>query len=274
MYSDKTVPKACALALCILAVQLRTAEAEATLRDLRFRAGQGGAALASPASFGSPQSEMDILFEARGEAGNTVQVTVRGLGGVVLASQSVAAGEADWQARRVAFEGRQACKAVAEGLRSGWQGSRADAERLANARAGHQEFLLQVHARVVTLRSLQTLADGFAWDGTSRDLRSELAADLGALETLVVRARALPASDLESLKLLAQDMVNQAEGAFPHAQALVTEPERTCPVGLPIPSVGGAAYDVTLSQGGFPALAGEFRILDRPALYLPRLARP
>lgn len=274
MNSDKTMLKACALALCFLAVQRRPAEADATLRDLRFRAGEGSAAVASPAVFASPQSGIDILFEARGEPGSTVQVTVRGLGGVVLASQTVASGDADWQAKRVAFEGRAACTAVSEGLRSGWQGSRADAERLANARAGHQEFLLQVHARVVTLRSLQTLADGLAWGGTARDLRSELAADLVALETLVVRARALPASDLESLKLLAQDMVDQAEEAFPHAQALLSEPERTCPAGLPLPNAGGAAYDVTLSQGGFPALAGEFRIMSRPALFLPRLARP
>lgn len=263
------------IAACLTAAcELPSAHADASLRDLRFRLGASGPALASPAQFVGRGPAIDLLFDSRGEAGSTVQLTIRGLGGIVLSSQSLPSAAPDWEPRRVSFEGRQACTSVIEGLRASWQGSRSDAERLAGARAGHQEYLLQVNARTVTLRSLQTLAEGLAWTGPIAEQRSGLAGHLKKMELLVTRARALPASDIESLKLLAQDMVQAAQAAQTLAQELSSGQPAACPPGLLLPTADGAAYDVTLSQGGFPALTGEFRFVTAPRVYLPALQRP
>lgn len=261
---------AAVLAVSALVAASRRAMADTVVRDLRFRADVSTAAQASPARFAGAVRAVDVLFEARGAGADSLRVTVRAPGGLLVLTQEVAIASETWQGHAVNLRGERVCLSLAEGMRDAWSGLRSDADRLAKARAGHQEYLMQVQSRAVTLRSQVNLLLRLSWPEPVSDRVAALLGHLERVEALLADARALPASDLEALKKLAQDMVGVADAAATDARAVAT-PD-ACGSNMPLPMSDDGAYDVSLSQDGFPALSGEFWIGTPRRLYLPLLA--
>lgn len=263
---------AASLSVMALVARPSGAGAETVVRDLRIRAGGMASGLPSPARFAGTVRAVDLLFEARGVGADSLRVTVRAPGGLLVLSQDVAIASESWQAHTVNVRGERVCLSLTEGMRDVWSGLRTDADRLAKARAGHQEYLMQVQSRAVTLRSQMNLLRRLTWPAVVEARMVELDDALGRMEALLSKARALDPSDVDSLKSLAQDMVVLAEGAGVVARA-VAAPD-TCGTDTPLPASGSGVYDISLSQGGFPALSGEFWIGQPDRLYLPVFFRP
>lgn len=249
-----------------------SALAEDVVRDLRIRAEGSQTLLLSPARLVGTIAAVELSFEVKGGAAESLRLAVRAPGGLVVLSQEVPIGSGAWQPHTAILRGERVCTAVTEGMRDTWIGLRADADRLANARAGHQEYLSQVQSRAVTLRSQQAVLERFTWTGSVKATLGELSAHLAAMEATLDEARRLDPSEVDAIKALAQQMVARAELAIPVTRRQAT-PE-TCVPGTSLPPSGAGSYDITLSQGGFPALSGEFRIEASQGIYLPALSRP
>ncbi|MBK7780071.1 MAG: hypothetical protein IPJ58_04630 [Ardenticatenia bacterium] len=266
-----TMTLAAGLAALAIGVRFDAVQADAAVRDLRIRPSGSTSMLTSPARLVGTVRAVDLLFESKGAA-ETVRLTVRAPGGLVVLTQDVGIASETWQRQTVTLRGERVCTAVTGGMREAWSGLRSDADRLVKARAGHQEFLLQVQSRAVTLRSQQSLLSRLSWNAAATADLATLERQLQATESLVAKARELEPSAVEALKSLAQDMVALADQAIPIALTMTTN--GACGPETFLPPSGPGTYDIALSQGGFPALSGEFRIDPAPRIYLPALAHP
>lgn len=262
---------ATALALPIGFLLPAVTHADAVVRELRFRLSGAQTLLPSPARMSGTVRAVDLVFEAKGSVAETVRLTVRAPGGLVVMAQDVEIAAETWQPRIVTVAGERVCASVTTGMRESWTGLRSDADRLARARAGHQEYLLQVRSRTVTLWSQQSLMARLEWDTATEADLAELDRQLTTVDALIEQARALAPSDVETLKSLAATIVTHAGEALPVATRLADP--GTCDASTPLAPSGPGTYDVSLSQGGFPALSGEFRIDPATRVYLPALSR-
>lgn len=152
--------------------------------------------------------------------------------------------------------------------------SRGDADRLAAARFGLQEYILQLQANATRSRSALEVLQRIALSAEMAEHRRILDDTVTRFARRAAEARATDPSDVEKIQSLARLIGENLGKGIPSATALQAHAAATS--SMPIPGNdrrSNQPYDVLISVDDFTAASGEFRIYPPVRIHLPFLAQ-
>ena len=264
----------CALGLLVaLAAGQAAAEEAATASKVRFAISPAGPFIEGAAVFeGADIDAVVIAYDYEEANAERYGVSVIAPGGLqVHSSRQSRSGSGT---ATVTIEGAGIYRNLTTDLYETLRSSRVDADRLAGARLGLQEYILQLQANATRANSALELLSLVAMDAERQAARTQVEAMVQRFAELSAQARATDPDDIDKIQALARQIAQRIGDDLPQADALKAHAAGVA--SMPIPATDRASdqpYDVLVTVDDFAAVSGEFRIFPPVTLFLPRLSQ-
>ena len=264
----------CAIGLVVaLSAGQAAAEEAATASKVRFATSAAGPFVEGAAVFeGADIDAVVIGYDYEEASGERYGVSVIAPGGLqVFSSRQSRSGSGS---ATVTVEGAGIYRNLTSDLYETLRSSRVDADRLAAARLGLQEYILQLQANATRANSALELLSLVAMDAERQAARAQVVAMVQRFAELSAQARATDPDDVDKIQSLARQIAQRIGQDLPQADALKAHAEGMA--SMPIPATDRASdqpYDVLVTVDDFAAVSGEFRVFPPVTLFLPRLSQ-
>jgi hypothetical protein len=249
------------------------ADEEGTAGNLRFAASPAGPWVADSVVFdGDAVSKVVVAFDYTNADNEPIGLQVIAPGGLqVHRSNKTYSGSG---VATIEVSGIGIYRNLSQDIQDTLRSSRGDADRLAAARFGLQEYILQLQANATRTRSALEVLQRIALPGNMAEHRRILDETVKGFSRRTAEARATDPNDVEKIQSLARTIAEELGKGIPSATALQAHAAGTTE--MPIPANDRRSdqpYDVLISVDDFTAASGEFRIYPPVRIHLPFLAQ-